>query len=132
MQAFLVFLGGGVGATVRYLSTGMITARVGNEYSFLGTLFVNVIGSFLMGVLVEALPHLSAHYQWDNVMAGNLRYLLAVGFLGGLTTFSSFSLDTISLFSAGALSLSILNIVLNLVLGFFALAFGIYLVRLVL
>ncbi len=82
-----VALGGALGATSRYL-TGLATIRlIGAGFPW-GTLTVNVVGSFLMGVIVVVLAQ-----------TGGNRYapLLMTGFLGGFTTFSAFSLDAVTL-----------------------------------
>ena len=77
----LVFVGGGLGALLRYL------VSLGAQGP-LGTLAINVAGSFLIGLLV-AMP------------TGNVRLFLAVGLLGGFTTFSAFSLDALRLWQRG-------------------------------
>ena len=81
MGAVLVFVGGGLGALLRYLVSLAVEGS-------LATLAVNVVGSFLIGLMVA-------------VPAGNLRLLLAVGLLGGFTTFSAFSLDALRLWQRG-------------------------------
>lgn len=86
-----VALGGAIGASGRYL-TGIAAVRlIGHGFPW-GTLVVNVLGSFLMGVLVVAL----AHYH-----ATRFAPLLMTGVLGGFTTFSAFSLDAVALFERG-------------------------------
>ena len=86
-----VALGGALGASARYL-TGVATMRlIGPGFPW-GTLAVNIAGSFLMGVLVVVLAHKDAT---------RLAPLLMTGVLGGFTTFSAFSLDTITLIERG-------------------------------
>lgn len=92
----LVFAGGGLGAVFRYLS-GHAVARIAGTAFPWGTLFVNVAGSFAMGLLIAWLARRSAG---DS----GLRLLLATGFLGGFTTFSAFSLDAVSLYERGELT----------------------------
>lgn len=90
MKVLLVFAGGGAGAVARYL-TGMATLRaLGPGWPY-GTFTVNAVGGFLMGLLVGwlALRGGADQERW--------RILLGVGVLGGFTTFSSFSLETINL-----------------------------------
>ena len=77
----LVFLGGGFGCVARYVSTTCIGSVAGTFFPF-GTLFVNILGSFVMGFLMMLAITAS-------LLPENLRLLLAVGFLGGFTTFSS-------------------------------------------
>ena len=90
-----VALGGAVGAIARYLSTDWLGRAFGTGFP-LGTLFVNVVGSFLMAVIVELFAtKLSASVE--------LRAFLAVGLLGSFTTFSSFSHDVAVLYERGNL-----------------------------
>ena len=88
-----VMVGGAVGSGARYLAGRAMTAWLGPGYPF-GTLMVNVLGGLLMGVLVGVLARNSAAEAW--------RLLLAVGVLGGFTTFSSFSLEVVSMIDRGA------------------------------
>jgi CrcB protein len=81
----LVALGGGLGASARYLTNLAALRIVGPSFPW-GTITVNIIGSFLMGVLIESLARRSGTSM-------ELRSFLATGFLGGFTTFSAFSLD---------------------------------------
>ena len=94
---FQVALGGAIGASGRYL-TGMAALRLAGPGFPWGTLIVNVLGSFAMGVLVVALAHYHAH---------RFAPLLMTGVLGGFTTFSAFSLDTVSLLEVGGLMLGL-------------------------
>jgi CrcB protein len=96
MQAFLVFLGGGLGAVARW-AFGMTTARwLGTAWPW-GTLGVNVLGSFAMGLVMAAL------IRGGTMSAGaeNWRLFLATGILGGFTTFSAFSLESAGMIEAG-------------------------------
>lgn len=96
MQSFLlVGLGGALGAMSRY-GIALLVGRWWPGGFPLATLLVNVVGSVLMGVLVGSLARLLPPHQEE------LRLFLAVGVLGGFTTFSSFSLDTIVLIQRGA------------------------------
>lgn len=74
-----------------------------------GTLSVNILGSFLMGLIMEA-----GLYTWN--ISPYTRTVVTVGFLGGLTTFSTFSYETVSLLHDGSYFLGGLNIILNVVL----------------
>lgn len=90
-----IALGGAVGAIARFLSTDWFARAFGTGFPF-GTLFVNVVGSFVMAVIVELLAtKLSASLE--------LRAFLAVGLLGSFTTFSSFSHDVAVLYERGNL-----------------------------
>jgi CrcB protein len=81
----LVAVGGATGAVARYLLSIQITRALGTGWPY-GTLAVNLLGGFLMGVLVGVLTHRLAGDE-------KLRVLLGVGMLGGFTTFSAYSLE---------------------------------------
>ncbi len=89
-----VALGGAFGALARYLMVGRIEHWLGAGFPY-GTLTANVLGSFLMGVLIEIMA-----LVWSP--SAEMRALLTVGLLGSFTTFSGLSLDTLLLFEAGA------------------------------
>ncbi|WP_420883646.1 fluoride efflux transporter CrcB [Lentilitoribacter sp. EG35] len=117
----LVAVGGGLGASLRYL-TGIAALRwFGPNFPW-GTLVVNVIGSFLMGMIAEFIIR--------RVGVGtDLRLFLMTGLLGGYTTFSAFSLDAILLFERGALSAATGYILLNVIGAILALMLGLALAR---
>ena len=104
---FLVMAGGAVGAGARHLVGRALLALLGSGYPF-GTLAVNLIGGFAMGVLVG---WLARHEAGEPV-----RLLLGVGVLGGFTTFSAFSLDVVTMLERGATA-SALGYVLASVIG---------------
>jgi fluoride exporter len=92
MNAYLlVGLGGAAGAMARY-GVGRLVPITGFP---IATLLINIMGSFLMGVLIAVLSRVLV--EWSN----EVRLLLAVGVLGGFTTFSSFSLDVVTLAQRG-------------------------------
>ena len=120
---FLVFVGGGLGAAVRFL----VTTAAARWAAFpLGTLAVNAGGSFLMGLVMGAVLLLTEKY---GLIAEPLRLLLAVGFLGGLTTFSSFSFETLLLLKGGSYLLAFCNIALQLLAGLLLAALGMVLAK---
>lgn len=114
-----VAAGGAIGASARYLA-GVAVLRVAGPGFPWGTLAVNVAGSFLMGVLIVSLAHL-----------GGTRFapFLAVGVLGGFTTFSSFSLDAVTLYERGAVGAAAGYVAGSVVLSLAALFAGLALAR---
>lgn len=94
MHYAIVFLGGGIGAALRH-GVNLAAARLGLAFP-IGTLAVNVAGSFLMGVLV-------AYFALRGGIDQHVRLLLTTGLLGGFTTFSAFSLDAALMWEKGAI-----------------------------
>ncbi|MEE2953500.1 MAG: fluoride efflux transporter CrcB [Pseudomonadota bacterium] len=117
----LVMAGGGLGAGMRHLSGLAAMRLLGTGFPW-GTAFVNVLGSFLMGVLIELLARkVDASAAW--------RLFLATGFLGGFTTFSSFSLDTALLIERGSMGLAFLYVAGSVLIGIVALFAGFAVIR---
>lgn len=112
MQLLGIFVGGGIGALARFLLAKSIQTYVNSAFP-VGILVVNVLGSLLIGLLwVLLLERFAIDAVWRNS--------LLIGLLGGFTTFSSFSLDTINLIIEGDLlnaALYILGSVLLCLLG---------------
>jgi len=116
----LVALGGAIGASLRYL-TGVGVVRLFGHHDFpMAILTVNVIGSFLMGAFVVAAAHRGLTHFSPFVMTG---------LLGGFTTFSAFSLETMILFERGAVGQAALYVLLSVGLSIGALALGMVLTR---
>lgn len=124
----LVFTGGGIGAVCRYLTTTHIGARFGTVFPW-GTLAVNTIGSFLMGLIMGGLLLLTERAEIS--LAEPARLLLTVGFLGGFTTFSSFSLETLTLMRGGSTFYVFANIAANILLGLLTAWLGLMAARLI-
>ncbi|MGP8244033.1 MAG: fluoride efflux transporter CrcB [Bryobacteraceae bacterium] len=116
MKYLLVVVGGGIGSLARYLAGTVIMTRYGGRFP-LGTLVINVTGSFLIGLLMTYLTERLAP-------STNWRPLLVVGFLGGYTTFSSFEWETFSAVRDGGFWLGFLNIAGSVVLGYTAVWLG--------
>lgn len=112
-----VFIGGGVGAALRFIVAMLVTMSFGSGFP-LGILVVNIVGSFVMG-------YISYYVTTLGVSQSYLVYLLMTGVLGGFTTFSSFSIDTITLFMANRFVAATANILLSLVLSLLAAYVGI-------
>ncbi|ADP77519.1 camphor resistance protein CrcB [Methanothermus fervidus DSM 2088] len=115
INIFSVGFGGFIGSCLRYLIS-IYLSRIPCQIP-LGTLTVNVIGGFLIGLFMEL--SLST-----ALIPPNLRLFIVTGILGGLTTFSTFSYETMSLFSEGAYISALLNVSLNLFLSLFAVILG--------
>ncbi len=113
--------GGGIGSIARYLTIVGCGRLCGTSFPW-GTLAVNVLGSFVMGILAEIFRR---HVLRDPVLAT----LLTTGFLGGYTTFSTFSLDIALLFERGELVATGLYIGGSLVLSLIAIGSGLALTR---
>ena len=117
---FQVALGGAIGAAARYV-TGVGVARVFGVTGFpLGVLTVNIVGSFLMGLLVVWLARRGLSHLNPFVMTG---------ILGGFTTFSAFSLEAVTLYERGATGQAALYVFLSVTLSIGALFAGLWLMR---
>ncbi len=121
IRYLLVVIGGGTGALARYVAASAIMTRFGGRFP-LGTLVINVTGSFLIGFLMTILTE---RFKLDP----NWRLLLVVGFLGGYTTFSSFEWETYSSVREGGLWTGMLNVVSSVMLGYVAVTLGSMLAR---
>lgn len=109
LNVMLVGMGGFLGAAGRY-SLGLFYGKLFPNCTFpVNTLSVNVIGAFVMGLVIE-------YFIKHNMMGSGIQLFVMVGILGGFTTFSSFSLETINLLSSGKTGLALFNILLNVAL----------------
>ena len=109
LNTLLIFLGAGLGGVSRYWISNITYGFLGRQFPY-GTLVVNISGCFLMGLLFVLL------LERFNGIGPQLRALLLIGFLGGYTTFSSFSIETLNLFENGARLAGIANILLSVTL----------------
>ena len=108
MNILLVFVGGGLGAAARYILQGAVYRVTGAGFPY-GTLIVNILGCFVIGLLMSSME--------ERFMAApSLRVFLTVGILGGFTTFSSFSYESMMLLREGDIIAGGLNIVLSVVI----------------
>jgi len=107
-----VGLGAAIGGTFRFWLSNYTYKILPESFPY-GTLLINVLGSFLLGVIMF-------YFNDRELLGPNLRIFLAIGFCGGFTTFSTFSLETMNLFRDSQFWLGFLNIGLNIILTLFA------------
>ena len=110
MTYLWVALGGALGSVARYACSTAAARWLGADFPY-GTLFVNVTGSFAIGVLAALVAT-----DGRLLLGADARAFLLVGVLGGFTTFSSFSLETLELARGGALGAAVANVALSVVL----------------
>jgi fluoride exporter len=122
MKYWLILLGGGAGSLARYLVTTALVTRFGTRFPIVGTMAINITGSFLIGILMTLIVE---RFGANS----NLRPLLVIGFLGGYTTFSSFEWETYSAIRAGGFWMGIINIVGSVTFGYTAVWLGAALAR---
>jgi fluoride exporter len=118
LSIVLVFIGGATGSMWRYWWSGFVAQRFGEVFPF-GTLVVNLSGSILIGVISSLLAHVQ-----NSGLAAALQQFLVIGICGGLTTFSSFSLQTYSLINEGKWLVALANIIFSTGLSFGCVALG--------
>jgi fluoride exporter len=110
-RLFWICLAGAVGTGSRYLIALWAAQRLGSAFPY-GTLIVNLAGCFL----ITAVMHAALTLGWS----ANLRAALTIGFMGGLTTYSSFNYETMRLFEEGAPATAVVNLALTVIGGFIA------------
>ncbi len=113
--------GGALGAVGRYATANLVGRLLGHGFPF-GTIAVNVVGSLILGALIEFMA-----LKWNVGL--ELRAFLVIGVLGAFTTFSAFSLDTVVLFERGDLGAAFVYVMASVVLSIAALFAGLYLIR---
>jgi len=118
MTVLWVALGGALGSVARYALSGIAVRWLGAAFPY-GTLFVNVTGSFAIGLLAALVAA-----DGRPSLGADARAFLLVGVLGGFTTFSSFSLETLNLARSGALAPALLNVAGSVVLCLAAVSLG--------
>jgi CrcB protein len=129
-QIVLVFIGGGLGAVMRY-GLGRLSAQFWPNLSWplsewpVATFLANIIGGLMMGVLMGLL----LGPLKDSVEVMRLRLFFGVGILGGFTTFSAFSLEVIQMIERRAYGMAAAYVILSVVLSVFAVGLGLMAVK---
>jgi CrcB protein len=118
LRALLVFGAGGAGCLVRYL----VALAIGPRAFPYATLVVNVVGSFLIALVLELSLRVAS-------FPPNLRLALTTGFMGGLTTYSSFNFETTAMAAKGAQGSALINVGVTLIGCVLAGLFGLWLAR---
>lgn len=118
---FLVALGGGIGSVLRYLTSVLVQKYYASVFP-LATLVTNIIGCFLIGLIVGLL-------EKNNLTDSNLKWFLITGFCGGYTTFSAFGYENISLFQSNHSAYAFLYIGLSVFAGLLAVWGGLLLAK---
>jgi CrcB protein len=122
MNFIYVIIGGGIGAVLRYFSSQFISSSIASKFPH-GTLFVNCVGALLIGFLMNIFDIFSINIKW--------KLLLITGFLGGYTTFSTYSLETVQYIMNGNIKHAVINILLNNVLCILFVILGIWLNKII-
>jgi fluoride exporter len=122
MKYLMVGFGGGLGSILRFWVGSYVSGKMGSRFPY-GTFLINCTASFLIGLIITLLAE-KAH--WNP----NLRYLIPIGFIGGYSTFSTFEYETFRVMQDGELWLAAVNVVLSVVVGFFAVWLGVIVGRL--
>jgi len=104
LRLIYVFVGGGIGALLRYSMSGLIQKQSSGIFPY-GTLAVNLIGALFIGFLWELFQHIN--------VSTNIRIFILVGLIGALTTFSTFSLETMALLKDKEYAQALINVVFN-------------------
>jgi len=113
--------GGFIGAILRSYLNGLISHRVPHDLPY-GTLGVNLIGSFAMGILI-------AYFMYSTLFSLNMKSFLSTGILGALTTYSTFAIESFLLLEGGHILLALANISLNAFGTIFMAGSGFYMVK---
>lgn len=120
MAVVYVFLGGGLGSIVRYYLSILNADKIGTSWP-LGTLLANLASCFILGILMQKV--------FNNQIHPSATLLLATGFCGGFSTFSTFSYELYLFFQKGELLPGIIYVGLSLVLGILLMVLGMKIIK---
>ena len=120
IKIIYIAIGGSLGSILRFLFSYFCKIYV--PFFPAGTLLVNIIGSFFIGLFVS-------HLNNKEVSEIIIRYFLIIGLLGSFTTFSAFSIEALDLYKHNGLSLSLLYVMLSIILSVFAAYIGFILIK---
>ncbi len=115
---FIVGLGGFIGSSLRFITVRLVDSKLNALFPY-GTLTVNIVGSFLLGMICMLAMRKVG-------ISENARLFLGVGFCGGFTTFSAFALENFNLIEEKLIGTAVLYIVVSVVMGVLALGVGIW------
>jgi len=116
LRYIVVFIGSGIGGTCRFWLSSIIQKNTVQYFPF-GTLAVNLIGSFILGMMIFGLDE-------KELIGPSLKLFIGIGFCGGFTTFSTFSLETFNLLKEAEFLFAGLNILANLLLTILGIYFA--------
>lgn len=108
MNYIIVFLGAGLGGAFRFWLASFVQKQFPPYFPY-GTLAVNLVGSFILGLMIFGLDE-------KELISSSIKLFIGIGFCGGLTTFSSFSYETFSLLKNAEFLIAALNVLLNIFL----------------
>ena len=121
LPTVLVFIGGGIGSALRHGVNQAAARLLGTGFPY-GTLTVNIVGSFFMGLL-------AGYFAFKGEATQAWRLFLTTGILGGFTTFSAFSLDAALIYERGQMGMALAYVLVSVGVSIAALFLGLFLVR---
>jgi CrcB protein len=122
LNVLLVAIGAAIGGVARYLIGGWLASLLGADFPW-GTAFVNITGAFAIGVVLVLVQ--------GGALPAGARPFVAVGILGGYTTFSTYSYETLELITDSNYGVAVINVFVQLILGFIGVYLGVVIGRLI-